>query len=135
MDPEAIEPEAIEPELDEVLQEEGPVAVPVHHTGPVGVHELPARLAFSRNLSVPTTTDPGLVEQIANEDLRRKYLYVSCTGFPVVVGHDKQMVADGTAGILPVGFLLPLPAGVPVYVRSTGAGPAVVSYWAGYWAD
>lgn len=127
------DPPAIEPDVDELLQEDlGPEAVPVKPVGPVGVHELPARIAYSRNLSVTDTQAP---EQIANQDLRRKYLVIVCTGQPVFVGHDKQSVLDGTAGILPVNLVLPVPAGVPVWVRAAAVGTAVVSYWSGNWAD
>lgn len=126
--------EAIGPELGELVQSEYPgPAVPVRVTGPLTVNELPTRDAVSRNITVSDQTNPP--ESIANEDLRRKFLYVTVTGQPCFVGFDKVAVAAGTAGILPVGQLLPLPTGMPIYVKAAAVGQAVVSYWAGSWAD
>lgn len=126
--------DAIEPGVSELLQEiyPGP-AVPVRVTGPLTVNELPTRDAVSRNITVSDQTNPP--ESITNEDLRRKFLYITVTGQPCYVGFDKASVAAGTCGILPVGQLLPLPTGMPIYVKAAAVGQAVVSYWAGSWAD
>lgn len=128
------DPPAIEPDVDELHQEDlSAEAVLVKPVGPIGVHELPARVAHTRNITVSDTTNPP--EQVANEDLRRKSLTIICTGVPIFVAHDKQAAIDGTAGILPVGVALTLPVGVPVWVRAAAVGDAVVSYWSGNWAD
>lgn len=134
LDPQGYDADAIEPGLDEVMQEEyhGP-AVPVRLSGPITVNELPTRDAVSRNIGVTDQTNPP--ECIANEDLRRKFLYITVTGQPCFVGFDKQSVANGSCAILPVGTLLPLPTGMPIFVKAASAGAAVVSYWAGNWAD
>jgi len=130
------EPEAVEPEIGDVLQETDALpAVRVQHAGPVTVHELPTRVSHSRSINVTNSASGDDIEQIAGEDLRRKYLVISTTAFPIFVGHDKQSVMDGTAGILPVGQVLELPTGAPVWVRAAAVGTAVVSYWSGYWAD
>lgn len=128
---------AIEPDLPEVYQEDGPAtAVDVRVRGPVSVNELPARVGNSRNIVATDSADPANLEQIATEDPRRKWLFVSVTGNPCYVGFDKQMVANGQVGILPVGIMLPIPVTEPVWVRcATPAGTSVVSYWAGHWAN
>lgn len=129
--------DAIEPDLDDVLQETSDLpAVVVRQAGPVRTHELPTRRAYTRNVNVTDAVDQVALEQIAAEDLTRKYLYVSVTGAPCYVGHDRGDVAAGISGILPVGLMLPLPTGAPVWVRSASAGvTAVLSWWAGNWAD
>lgn len=132
-DPHGFDAAAIEPDTDELMQEQYPgPAVPVRVTGPLTVHELPTRDASSRSVTV---SDVSLPESIANEDPRRKFLYVTVTGQPCYVGFDKMSVANGTAGILPVGIMLAIPTMLPVFVRAAVAGNAVVSYWAGSWAD
>lgn len=133
-DENGLDGEAITPDLDDVMQEEytGP-AVPVRLSGPVTVNELPTRDAVSKNITVSDTTNPP--EMIVSEDLRRKFLYITITGQPCYVGFDKQSVMNGTAAILPVGMLIPLPTAMPVWVRAATAGNSVVSYWAGTWAD
>lgn len=138
--PDSFDAEAIEPGVDNLLQEEYPgPAVPVRPVGPVTVHELPTRVSSSRNLQVydMLQTDPGsAVEQLAPGDLRRKYFLVLATVQPIFVGHEKQAVMDGTAGILPVGIVLSLPTGAAVYARCATPGQAAtVSYWSGNWAD
>lgn len=131
------ENDSINPDLDDLQQDNlaNLPAVDVRLTGPALTHELPARVAHSRNINVTDSATPEVIEQVANEDLRRKFLYISVTGFPCFVGFEKQSVIDGTAGILPVGQVLPLPTAAPVYVRAAAVGTAVVSYWAGNWAD
>lgn len=134
-----LEPDAVEPDLDELQQTTDPIdAVAVRHIGPVFTTEMPARIGNSRNLNVSDVNngDAGAaIETIGDNDDRRKYLIVMCTGFPIYVGHDKQSALIGTAAILPVGVPLRLDSSAPIYVRAAQAGTAVVSYWAGYWAD
>lgn len=133
-------PEAIEPDLDE-LQQTAPhiEAVAVRQIGPVQTNAMPARIANSRNLNVSDVSAAGApgdaIETIGDNDDRRMYLVVMCTGQPIYLGHDKQSVLQGTAGILPVGVPLRLDTAAPMYVRAALAGVAVVSYWSGYWAD
>lgn len=126
----------MDPELAEVLQEDDTYpAVRVRVCEPIQVNELPARVMHSRSISVTNVATSDSLEIIGSEDLRRKWMFVSTTGQPVFIGPDKQAVLDGIAGILPVGGILPLPTGTPLYVRAAAVGTAVVSYWAGYWAD
>lgn len=134
-EPDEFDAEAIEPGTDELLQEtyDGPAVLVRLAPGPVAVHEMPTRDAGSRNVNVSDQTNPP--EMILNDDLRRKFAYITVTGQACFVGFDKASVAAGTAGILPVGAMLPLPTGMPVYVKAAGAGNAVVSYWYGSWAD
>lgn len=132
--------DSLNPDVDDLLQEEqdGALHAPVKVLGSVRVHELPARVAHSRSLNVAGaagSVDPSLVEQIGNEDLRRKWLFVVAATNPVFIGFDKQNVADGISGLLPVGVVLPLPAAAPIFVRSNNAAGSIVSYWAGNWAD
>lgn len=124
--------EAIGPDVAELEQYDTGPAVDVRMAGPVRTHALPARVAHSRNITVTDVSQP---EQIGNEDLRRSYCTIIATGQPIYVGHDKQAVLDGTAAILPVSIPLTLPTAAPVYVRAAAVGAAVVSYWAGQWAD
>lgn len=137
---EYVEPDSIEPGLGDVQQTDpyGEV-VRVATVGMTLVHELPTRVANSRNLTVSDVLQGdarGAVETIGDGDDRRKYLKVICTGQPVFCGHDLQAVIQGTAAILPVGIVLDLPTSAPVYVRcATAASSSVVSYWTGYWAD
>ena len=128
--------DSINPELPELEQEEDQAlpAVDVRHVGPVKMHRLPARIAYSRNVNVVASSDPVTLENIASEDLRRSYIKVVCTGNPIFIGHTKQDVADGVAAILPINTLIELPTSAPVWVRGSG-GAAVVSYWIGNWAD
>lgn len=129
--------ESINPDTEALQQEDlpGEPVVPVRQIGPMLTHELPARVAYSRSVNVTESGDPAMLEIIASEDLRRKFLFVSVTGQPCHVGFDKQEVASGVAGILPIGMLLPLPTSAPVWVRAAAVGTAVVSYWVGNWAD
>lgn len=117
--------DSINPEIDDLLQDDGAKdpAVDVRVIGSMRTHKLPARVAHTRNLTISASTDPALLEHVANEDLRREYLFVSVTGQPVFIGHDKQMVADGTSGILPVGSVLALPTSEPAWARAAG-GPS-----------
>lgn len=131
---------SMNPDLEDLQQEEAdayavaPVAVRV--AGGVRVHQLPPRVANSRSLTVTDSADQTALEIIASEDPRRQYLVVSCQTQPVYLGHSKQDVAAGVAGILPTGVLLHLPTSAPVYVRCATVGQtAVVSYWTGEWAD
>jgi hypothetical protein len=132
--------ENIEPGMDAVQQQryDGP-AIPVRLDGPVQTHELPARRATSRNLTVADAASgdaAAACEQIGSKDLTRKYLYVLCTGQPIYIGHSRQEAAGNTAGILPVNVPLPMPTGMDIWVRCATAGQsAVVSYWSGNWAD
>lgn len=137
---ERVGPDAIEPDYDDVQQSDEAVeAVRVKTVGMTLVHELPARVANSRSLSVSDVLQAdaaAAIETLGDGDDRRKYLKLICTGQPIYVGHDKQSVLAGTAAILPAGLLLELPTSAPIYVRcATPAQTAVVSYWAGYWAD
>jgi hypothetical protein len=137
---EAVRADSIEPDFADVQQYEEPAeAVRVKTVGMTLVHELPARVANSRTLTVADAQqgDAGAaVEIIGDGDERRKYLKILCTGQPIYVGHDKQSVIAGTAAVLPAGVLLELPTSAPIMVRcATPAQTAVVSYWAGYWAD
>jgi hypothetical protein len=109
-------------------------AVRVKHEGPQLHHVLPARNAYSRNVTVQSTADPTQLEQIAAGDPRIRYIIILASTNPVYIGHDKQSVADGICGILPVGTSLTLPTSAPIWVRSTTA-TAIVSWWAGNWAD
>lgn len=130
--------DSLNPETDELLQQDhgGPLLpVMVQVDGSVRVHQLPPRVAHSRNVPVALSSDPALVEIVAAEDPRRQYCKIICTGNPVFIGHDKQAVAQGTAGILPVGVPLELPTSAPIYAASASGGAAVVSYWTGEWAD
>lgn len=128
---------SVNPDIEELQQEDhdGAPAVPVCITGPALTHELPARVAHSRNVNVTESSDPALLEAVASEDLRRKFFFIIVTGQPCHVGFEKQEVASGVAGILPVGVVLPLPVTTPVWVRAAAVGTAVVSYWVGNWAD
>jgi len=132
--------DSINPDLDELLQQEQDhnVRVPVQIDHAVRVHELPSLVAHSRNLNVAGAAagvNPDLVESIGPEDPRRKWMFILVETNPVFIGFDKQNVADGVSGRLPVGVVLPLPAAAPIFVRSTAAGGSIVSYWAGAWAD
>lgn len=132
--------DSINPDIEDLHQEDqeswpGEPVVPVRQVGPALTHELPARVAHSRTVNVTEASDPALLEIIASEDLRRKFFFVIVTGQPCHVGFEKQDVASGVAGILPVGVLLPLPTSASVYVRAAAVGTAVVSYWVGNWAD
>lgn len=109
-------------------------AVRVKHEGPVLGHELPARTAYSRSVTVTTAADPNTLEQIAAGDPRVKYVVLLATDQPIYVGHDKQDVANGICGVLPAGIPITLPTSAPIWVRATTA-PAIVSWWAGNWAD
>ena len=134
------EADAIQPGVDELLQEEWPgPAVPVRPVGPVETHKLPARVSTSRLLTVAADVGgdtTAAVENIATDDLRREYLYLVCTGQPLIVAHEKQAAIDGTGAVLPVNVLLTLPTAVPVFVRCATAGQSSqVSYWSGNWAD
>lgn len=140
VDPGDYDAEAINPGYDDLLQEvyEGP-AVAVRQVGPVTVHELPTRVATSRSLNVSDTltTDPGAAaEQIAAADLRRKKITILASAQPIFVGHTRQEVVNGTAGILPAGIPLTLTTSAEVWVRCSAVGQtAVVSYWSENWAD
>lgn len=129
--------DSINPGVEDLQQEEEArdIAVSVRHVGPVLTHELPARVAHSRSVNVTESSDPALLEIIASEDLRRKFFTIIVTGQPCFVGFEKQDVASGVAGILPVNIPLTLPTAAPVYVRAATVGTAVVSYWSGNWAD
>lgn len=126
--------DAVNPDLSELLQEDQETlpAVDVRHRGPVQAHVLPARDGYSRSVSVTNVADSL---EIIPADPRRAYVTFLVTGTPVYLGHDKQAVLSGVAGILPIGTALTLRATAPVYILATTAGPAVVSYWVGQWAD
>lgn len=129
--------DSINPDVPELLQEEQD-AVPhamVKHVGPIEAHPLPARVAHSRTIRVTDSSNPANLEIIASEDHRRQYVTVICTEQAIHIGHDKQMVADGTAGILPPEISLTLPTSAPIWVRSFDPAGAQVSYWIGQWAD
>jgi hypothetical protein len=129
--------DAVNPDMPGLLQEDEAAvpAVDVRPVGPIRTHVLPARVAHSRNISVTEDPNPAMLEIIASEDLRRQYLAVIVSGQPVIIGHDRHQVAEGVAGILPVGIMLYLHTAAPVFVRSATAGTAIVSYWTGQWAD
>lgn len=126
--------DAVNPELDELLQrdQETLPAVDVRHRGPIQAQVLPARTGYSRTVNVTNVAD---TIEIIPEDPRRAYITFYVTGSPVFIGHDKQAVLSGIAGILPVQRDLTLYATAPIYILCTNAGPAAVSYWVGQWAD
>lgn len=126
-------PEDID-DLRQIQDDDDYQPVKVRVIGPQLHHDLPARYAYSRNVTVGTATDPASLENIAPGDLRIKFIIVTCTTNPVYLGFDKQAVSDGICGILGVGQLLTLPVSAPIWVRSTTA-TAVVSWWAANWAD
>lgn len=138
--PDDYDADAVSPGADNVLQEvyEGP-AVAVRQVGPVTVHELPTRVATSRSINVTDViqSDPGsAAEQIATYDPRRKSITILAATQPIYVGHSKQDVVNGTAGVLPAGIPLTLNTSAEVWVRCSAAGQtAVVSYWSQLWAD
>lgn len=126
---------AIEPELGELFQEDtGTLEVPVRLGKPVGAYNLAARILHSYNAAVAQTSDPALLEQIGTEDMRRMFVTIICTGNPIFIGPDKQLVANGRAGILPVGVPITLPVTTPLWCAGSG-GNATVSVWVGNWAD
>lgn len=129
--------DSINPGVDELLQEDqdGTPHALVRHVGPITAHVLPARVAYSRTINVSNSADPANLEIVGSDDPRRQYVAIVCTGNPIFVGHDKQMVADGIAGTLPTNLVLPLSTTAPIWVRSTNAAGSSVSYWIGHWAD
>lgn len=132
--------DSLNPDTGELLQQEdsGPL-MPVHVSvdGSVRVHQLPPRVATTRNVTIGDGSGgPDTFECLAAEDPRRQYFYVSCTGNPIMIAHDKQSLTQGIGAILPVGLLLPLPTSAPIYAKcNVGAATSVVSYWSGEWAD
>lgn len=126
--------DAVNPELPDLLQQdqEALPAVEVRHRGPIQAQNLPARDGYSRTVSV--TNNPDSLETIP-ADPRRSYITFYITGSPCYIGHDKQAVLSGIAGILPVQRDLTLNTAAPIYILCTNAGPAAVSYWVGQWAD
>jgi hypothetical protein len=122
------------PELGELLQQDSAAlpAVDVRHRGPIQAQILPARDGYSRTVSVTNVADSL---EIIPADPRRAYVTFYLTGSPCYIGHDKQAVLSGIAGILPVQRDLTLYSTAPIYILCTNAGPAAVSYWVGQWAD
>lgn len=103
--------------------------------GPLTVHEMPARTAHSRSVTVTDATDPNVLEQLASGDLRIKSITIVCATNPVFIGFDKQGVSSGVCGVLPVGVPLTLSTAAPIWCRSTVVGGSLVSWWAANWAD
>lgn len=126
--------DAVNPELSELLQRESDrlPAVDVRPVGPVQVQNLPAKYGYSRKVAVTNVVDSI---EIIPEDPRRAYITFMVTGSPVLIGHDKQSVINGTAAELPTQRDLTLCTSAPIYIICTNAGPATVNYWVGQWAD
>lgn len=126
--------DAVNPELPDLLQEDASAlpAVKVKHAGPVQAQAVPSKYGYSRTVNVTNVADSL---EIIPEDPRRSYITFYATGSPVYIGHSKQDVLSGVAGILPTQRDLTLYTSAPIYILCTNVGPAAVSYWTGQWAD
>lgn len=134
------------PELDDLQQNnerEAAIEVPVRvvDIGPVHVHQLPARDAIMRNVTVSSEA-----QQIVGGNLRRSYLAVwatgEVTGATVYVGVDKNEVESRTCAILPVivndgssPFILEMHHAKPVWVAHDGESVVTLSFISEDWAD
>jgi len=126
--------DSMNPGVPELLQEDQDheLSAPVRVLGSVRTHELPARIGFSRQVFVNSTTIPP---ESLPADPRRKYVVIYCRTHGIFLGHDKQMVIDGTAAFLDSFVTLRLDTSDQLWFRGDNAANTEVNYWVGQWAD
>jgi hypothetical protein len=137
------------PEFADVQQELEPdamIEVPVRvvDIGAVQVHQLPARDAVMRGITIPPDRS---VIQIVGGDLRRSRLLIwaqgEADGDIIQLGVDKNEVESGTGahmiaiapGTLAPSRVIEMRHTRPVWVINPGTNPVILSFLAEYWAD